>query len=105
MLPLPFIRAGYLTVPATHTLGTVNESWRREWFVLDQHSLRSASSFESALSTAAVNLGGGSAGGAGRGGGGVFGSVGGAGPKLLVGHDAGEKPLALLLEHIVSVRR
>lgn len=56
MLPLPFLRAGYLTAPVEHTLGGPAEAWRREWFVLDHMSLRSASALESSLSSAASGV-------------------------------------------------
>lgn len=52
MLPLPFLRAGYLTAPRARSLGGVTETHRREWFVLDHVSLRRASSVEASLSTA-----------------------------------------------------
>jgi hypothetical protein len=52
MLPLPFLRAGYLTAPRARSIGTVTETYRRDWFVLDQKSLRQASSMECSLSTA-----------------------------------------------------
>ncbi|KAG2425640.1 hypothetical protein HXX76_013485 [Chlamydomonas incerta] len=90
MLPLPFLRAGYLTAPVEHTLGGPGETWRREWFVLDHVSLRSASALESSLSSAAS--------GAGLGGGGGV-------PTLKIGHAVNEVPLVVPLEAIVSVRR
>lgn len=52
MLPLPFLRAGYLTAPRARSIGTVTETYRRDWFVLDQRSLRQASNMETSLSTA-----------------------------------------------------
>ncbi len=52
MLPLPFLRAGYLTAPLKRTLGGVSEAYRRDYFVLDQAGLRSATHMESSLSTA-----------------------------------------------------
>lgn len=52
MLPLPFLRAGYLTAPRARSIGTVTETYRRDWFVLDQRSLRQASNMEMSLSTA-----------------------------------------------------
>ncbi|KAG2453019.1 hypothetical protein HYH02_002354 [Chlamydomonas schloesseri] len=90
MLPLPFLRAGYLTAPVEHTLGGPAESWRREWFVLDHVSLRSASALESSLSSAAS--------GAGLG-------AGGAVPTLKIGHAVNEVPLVVPLDAIISVRR
>mmetsp|Transcript_15153 Transcript_15153/g.32883 ORF Transcript_15153/g.32883 Transcript_15153/m.32883 type:complete len:433 (-) Transcript_15153:285-1583(-) len=51
MLPLPFLRAGHLLAPLPGTLGTSQEAWRRDWFVLDQASLRAASSMETSLSS------------------------------------------------------
>lgn len=51
MLPLPFLRAGHLTAPRASSLAHVEEAWRRDWFVLDHASLRSASPMESSLST------------------------------------------------------
>jgi len=56
MLPLPFLRAGYLTAPLQRTLMQVNESYRRDWFVLDHVSLRAASNMESTLSAASSGL-------------------------------------------------
>lgn len=50
LLPLPFLRAGYLTAAVPSTAGTPDEVWRRDWFVLDHASLRSASSAEGSLS-------------------------------------------------------
>ncbi|PNW78669.1 hypothetical protein CHLRE_09g387550v5 [Chlamydomonas reinhardtii] len=91
MLPLPFLRAGYLTAPVEHTLGGPAEAWRREWFVLDHMSLRSASALESSLSSAASGAGG-------------LGS-GGAVPTLKIGHAVNEVPLVVPLEAIISVRR
>eukprot|EP00878_Enallax_costatus_P033707 GHUV01037256.1.p1 GENE.GHUV01037256.1~~GHUV01037256.1.p1 ORF type:complete len:167 (+),score=27.78 GHUV01037256.1:134-634(+) len=52
MLPLPFLRAGYLTAPRARSIGSVTETYRRDWFVLDHRSLRQASSMETSLSTA-----------------------------------------------------
>jgi hypothetical protein len=52
MLPLPFLRAGFLTAPRSRSIGTVTETYRRDWFVLDHRSLRQASSMETSLSTA-----------------------------------------------------
>lgn len=52
MLPLPFLRAGYLTSPRARSIGSVTETYRRDCFVLDQRSLRQASHMETALSTA-----------------------------------------------------
>lgn len=52
MLPLPFLRAGFLTAPLPRGLGGLGEVYRREWFVLDQASLRAASHMESTLSAA-----------------------------------------------------
>lgn len=52
MLPLPFLRAGYLTAPRARSIGSVTETYRRDWFVLDQRSLRQASHMEASLSTA-----------------------------------------------------
>ena len=52
MLPLPFLRAGFLTAPRSRSIGTVTETYRRDWFVLDHRSLRQASSMEMSLSTA-----------------------------------------------------
>jgi hypothetical protein len=52
MLPLPFLRAGYLTAPRARSIGSVTETYRRDWFVLDQRSLRQASHMETSLSTA-----------------------------------------------------
>ncbi|KAG2490140.1 hypothetical protein HYH03_011445 [Edaphochlamys debaryana] len=86
MLPLPFLRAGYLTAPLEAGLGGPGETWRREWFVLDQGSLRSASAMESSLSSAT------SGGGA-------------AIPTLKIGHAVGESPLVVPLDAILSVRR
>lgn len=57
MLPLPFLRAGYLTVPLAQSLGGHGETWRRVWFVLDHCSLRSASELESSLTSAAIGKG------------------------------------------------
>lgn len=54
MLPLPFIRAGFLKVVETASCGGPNETWHRELFVLDHKSLRSASHLETSLSTAAT---------------------------------------------------
>eukprot|EP00879_Flechtneria_rotunda_P021099 GHRR01022228.1.p1 GENE.GHRR01022228.1~~GHRR01022228.1.p1 ORF type:complete len:452 (+),score=168.60 GHRR01022228.1:388-1743(+) len=56
MLPLPFLRAGYLTAPRATSLGSVTETYRRGWFVLDHKSLRQASSMETSLSTAAAGV-------------------------------------------------
>ncbi|MEW5309228.1 MAG: hypothetical protein WDW38_001130 [Sanguina aurantia] len=56
MLPLPFIRAGFLKVVETATCGGPNETWHRELFVLDHESLHSASHLETSLSTAATGL-------------------------------------------------
>jgi hypothetical protein len=64
MLPLPFLRAGYLTAPRARSIGSVTETYRRDWFVLDQRSLRQASTMEASLSTAGA--------GEGEGGGGVL---------------------------------
>lgn len=52
MLPLPFLRAGYLTSPRARSIRSVTETYRRDWFVLDHRSLRQASSMETSLSTA-----------------------------------------------------
>lgn len=52
MLPLPFLRAGYFTAPRAKSIGSVTETYRRDWFVLDHKSLRQASSMETSLSTA-----------------------------------------------------
>jgi len=52
MLPLPFLRAGYLSAPLPRSLGGLGEVYRREWFVLDHVSLRAASHMESTLSAA-----------------------------------------------------
>lgn len=52
MLPLPFLRAGYLTAPRARSIGSVTETYRRDWFVLDHRSLRQASHMETSLSTA-----------------------------------------------------
>lgn len=57
MLPLPFLRAGYLTAPRARSIGSVTETYRRDWFVLDQHSLRQASHLETSLSTAGAGEG------------------------------------------------
>ncbi|GLC41926.1 hypothetical protein PLESTF_000101200 [Pleodorina starrii] len=87
MLPLPFLRAGYLTAPLAHSLGSPNETWRRAWFVLDQVSLRSASEMESSLSATAT------------------GALPGSFPTLRIGHAVGETPLVVPLDSILSVRR
>lgn len=50
LLPLPFLRAGFLSAPVPSTRGTPDEVWRRDWFVLDHASLRSATSSEGSLS-------------------------------------------------------
>lgn len=57
MLPLPFLRAGYLTAPRARSIGSVTETYRRDWFVLDHKSLRQASSMETSLSTAGAGEG------------------------------------------------
>ncbi len=88
MLPLPFLRAGYLTAPVAATLGGPAEAWRREWFVLDHASLRSASAMESSLSTA-----------------GATGGLATSGLQLRIGHAVGEVPLVIPLTSIVAVRR
>lgn len=88
MLPLPFLRAGYLTAPVAATLGGPGEAWRREWFVLDHASLRSASAMESSLSTA-----------------GAAGGLATSGLQLRIGHAVGEVPLVIPLTSIVAVRR
>ncbi|KXZ54112.1 hypothetical protein GPECTOR_5g214 [Gonium pectorale] len=87
LLPLPFLRAGYLTAPAAATLGGPCETWRREWFVLDGDSLRSASALESSLAGAAA--------------GGLTGSA----PTLRIGHAVGQVPLEVPLESLLGVRR
>jgi len=46
LLPLPFLKAGHLTAPLPATRGTHSEAWRRDWYVLDQVSLRAGSSGE-----------------------------------------------------------
>ncbi|KAJ9531741.1 hypothetical protein QJQ45_021888 [Haematococcus lacustris] len=51
LLPLPFLRAGYLTAPVPGA-GREQDPWHRDWFVLDHSSLRAATSRESSLSTA-----------------------------------------------------
>jgi hypothetical protein len=56
MLPLPFLRAGYLTSPRARSIGSVTETYRRDWFVLDHTSLRQASSMETSLSTAGAGV-------------------------------------------------
>eukprot|EP00878_Enallax_costatus_P020836 GHUV01022040.1.p1 GENE.GHUV01022040.1~~GHUV01022040.1.p1 ORF type:complete len:347 (+),score=111.87 GHUV01022040.1:674-1714(+) len=56
MLPLPFLRAGYLTAPRARSIGSVTETYRRDWFVLDHRSLRQASSMETSLSTAGAGV-------------------------------------------------
>lgn len=56
MLPLPFLRAGFLTAPRARSIGSVTETYRRDWFVLDQRSLRQASHMESSLSTAGAGV-------------------------------------------------
>jgi hypothetical protein len=58
MLPLPFLRAGYLSAPLPRGLGGLGEVYRREWFVLDHNSLRAASHMESTLSAASQGAGG-----------------------------------------------
>eukprot|EP00877_Chromochloris_zofingiensis_P000186 jgi/Chrzof1/10168/Cz04g31140.t1 len=56
MLPLPLLRAGYLTAPVSRTIGSVQETYRRDWFVLDHVSLRAASHMESSLSAASTGV-------------------------------------------------
>lgn len=56
MLPLPFLRAGYLSAPLRRSLGGLGEVYRREWFVLDHASLRAASHMESTLSAASAGV-------------------------------------------------
>ncbi|GBF89166.1 hypothetical protein Rsub_01883 [Raphidocelis subcapitata] len=56
MLPLPFLRAGYLSAPLPRGLGGLGEVYRREWFVLDHHSLRAANHMESTLSAASQGV-------------------------------------------------
>ncbi|KAF8072959.1 HLB1 [Scenedesmus sp. PABB004] len=89
MLPLPFLRAGHLSAPRARSIGTVTETWRRDWFVLDQHSLRQASSMETSLSTAGAGVPSASQQRAGGGGGG--------------GGD--DEPLVLPLRELLAVRR
>lgn len=50
LLALPFLRVGYLAAPAADTIGTINETWMRQWFVLDHASFRTASPVEISLS-------------------------------------------------------
>lgn len=52
MLALPFLRVGYLLAPAADTIGTINETWIKQWFVLDHSSFRTASPVEISLSQA-----------------------------------------------------
>ncbi|EFJ43333.1 hypothetical protein VOLCADRAFT_121444 [Volvox carteri f. nagariensis] len=87
LLPLPFLRAGYLMAPLAHTLGSAGEMWRRVWFVLDHTSLRSASDLESSLSNTAT------------------GSLPSSQPTLRVGHAVGEVPLVVPLGDVLAVRR
>ena len=100
MLPLPFLRAGHLSAPRPRGLGGLGEVFRREWFVLDERSLRAASHMESTLSAA---------GGAGAGGGGGVGSAaaggGGNAAAAAAAAAAEEDPLVLELGDVTAVRR
>eukprot|EP00884_Botryococcus_braunii_P019778 jgi/Botrbrau1/6484/Bobra.0034s0057.1 len=40
LLPLPYLRAGFLTATTTDTELTCGERWQRHWFVLDHESFR-----------------------------------------------------------------
>ncbi|CAD7705277.1 unnamed protein product [Ostreobium quekettii] len=46
MLPRPFLRVGYLKAPKLSTLGGPTESWERQFFALDQGTLRSGSALQ-----------------------------------------------------------
>lgn len=85
MLPLPFLRAGYLTAVTASTHLTISETWRREWIVLDHLSLRSASNMESSLSTASAGVPSSS--------------------RVVQAASEDEPPLTVKLHDIVTVRR
>eukprot|EP00798_Chlamydomonas_sp_ICE-L_P022529 gene22529-29652_t len=56
LLPLPFLRAGFLMAPIPNTMGTYKETWQRDWFVLDHVSIRAASTMENSLSKASAGM-------------------------------------------------
>jgi hypothetical protein len=109
MLPLPFLRAGYLTLPRARSIGGVTEAHVREWCVLDHRSLRQASGVEASLSTASAGVlsgqqqRGAAAAAAAAAAAGAAGS-GGAGGGAAAG--AGDDdPLVLPLSELLAVRR
>ncbi|WIA29190.1 hypothetical protein OEZ86_011701 [Tetradesmus obliquus] len=98
MLPLPFLRAGFLTAPRSRSIGTVTETYRRDWFVLDHRSLRQASSMEMSLSTAGAGVLSSSSGQR-------VGAPGVSAAAAAAGVGGEDEPLLLALTELLAVRR